>query len=47
MTIEEKNMELYRKQVDILDKFLARNAISREEYERNIRELNSKMLIEK
>ena len=46
MTIEEKNMELYRKQVDILDKFLARNAISKEEYDRSIKELNSKMLVE-
>ena len=44
ITIEEKNMELYRKQVDIHDKFLARNAISKEEHDRSLKELNRKMI---
>lgn len=44
MTIEEKNIELYRKQVDILDKFLVRKAVSQDDYDRIICELNNRML---
>ena len=39
----KKNHQLYLSQVETLKKFLERNAISRAEYERSLRDLTVKM----
>lgn len=40
---EEKRRELFLKQKDLLDTFLVRNAISREQYDKSLGDLQSKM----
>ena len=40
---EEKKRELFLKQKNLLDTFLERNAISREQYEKSLGDLQSKM----
>ena len=40
---KEKNHQLYLKQKAILDTFLARNAISRKQYEKSLHDLTEKM----
>ncbi len=43
MTPEEKKIQLYIKQKNMLDSFLARNAISRAQYDKSLGDLTEKM----
>lgn len=43
---EEKKRELYLRQKDLLDKFLERGAISRQQYEKSLGDLTTKMGME-
>lgn len=45
MSLEEKNIELYYKQVEVLNLFLERNAISKAQYEKSLSDLTAKMKI--
>ena len=41
LTVEEKALQLYENQIQLLDTFLARNAISRQQYEKSLRALRT------
>lgn len=43
MTPEEKKIQLYIKQKNMLDSFLARNAISKAQYDKSLGDLTVKM----
>ena len=43
MTPEEKKHDLYLRQVHLLQTFLSRNAISRGQYDKSLRDLTEKM----
>lgn len=43
LTPEEKRAELYRKQKELLDTFLERNAISKAQYDKSLSDLTEKM----
>ena len=43
LTPSQKTTELYRKQKDLLDTFLAHHAISRAQYEKSLGDLTEKM----
>ncbi len=43
LTPSQKKIELYRKQKDLLDTFLAHHAISRAQYEKSLGDLTEKM----
>ena len=43
MTHEQKNHELYLKQKALLDQFLEKGAISREQHDKSLRDLTEKM----
>ena len=43
LTSEEKKAELYRKQKELLDMFLERNAISKAQYDKSLSDLTEKM----
>ena len=43
---EEKKRDLYLRQKDLLDKFLERGAISRQQYEKSLGDLTEKMGME-
>lgn len=43
MTPDEKKLQLYIKQKNMLDSFLARNAISRVQYDKSLGDLTEKM----
>lgn len=43
LTYEEKNRLLFLRQKRLLDMFLERNAISKAQYEKSLRDLTSKM----
>lgn len=43
MTPEEKKIQLYIKQKNMLDSFLARNAISQAQYDKSLGDLTEKM----
>ena len=43
LTPEEKKAELYRKQKELLDTFLERNAISKAQYDKSLGDLTEKM----
>ena len=43
LTPLQKKIELYRKQKDLLDTFLAHHAISRAQYEKSLGDLTEKM----
>ena len=43
MSAEEKNKQLFRKQKELLDLFLEKGAISREQHDRSLRDLRRKM----
>ena len=43
LTPSQKKIELYRKQKDLLDTFLAHHAISRAKYEKSLGDLTEKM----
>ena len=43
LTPEEKKIELYRKQKELLDMFLERNAISKAQYDKSLGDLTEKM----
>ncbi|MDY4887237.1 MAG: hypothetical protein SO533_06310 [Eubacteriales bacterium] len=43
LTPEEKKIQLYIKQKNMLDSFLARNAISRAQYDKSLGDLTEKM----
>ena len=43
MSPEEKKIQLYLKQKAILDGFLIRNAISKEQYEKSLSDMTEKM----
>ena len=43
MSAEEKNRQLFRKQKELLDLFLEKGAISREQHDRSLRDLRRKM----
>ena len=43
LTCEEKNMILYQKQKALLDTFLEKKAITREQYEKSLHDLTEKM----
>ena len=43
LTPEEKKAELYRKQKELLDMFLERNAISKAQYDKSLSDLTEKM----
>ena len=43
MTPEEKKKQLYIKQKNMLDSFLARNAISKAQYDKSLGDLTEKM----
>ena len=43
MTPKEKKIQLYIKQKNMLDSFLARNAISRAQYDKSLGDLTEKM----
>ena len=45
LTPEEKKIELYRKQKELLDMFLERNAISKAQYDKSLGDLTEKMAI--
>lgn len=45
LTPEEKHRELYYRQVEVLKKFLERNAISKAQYEKSLHDLTEKMNI--
>ena len=47
LTPEEKKRQLYEKQVAMLQSFLERNAISKEQYEKSLHDLTEKMWDEK
>lgn len=40
---EEKKQELYRRQKELLDRFLERRAITLEQYNKGLSEMNKKM----
>lgn len=44
LTPEEKKAELYRKQKELLDMFLERNAISKAQYDKSLGDLTSILL---
>ena len=43
LTYSEKNHELFMKQKNLLDMFLEKGAISRDQYEKSLRDLTIKM----
>lgn len=43
LTYEEKNQELFKREVELLKKFLERNAISGEQYDKCMTELKKKI----
>ncbi len=43
MTPEEKRQQLFRQQKETLEAFLARNAITRAQYDRGLREMTAAM----
>ena len=43
MTHEEKNRLLYQRQKELLDTFLEKNAISKEQHDKSLRDLTEKM----
>ena len=43
LTPEQKKRQLYEKQKVLLDTFLERNAISREQYDKSLHDLTEKM----
>ena len=43
LTLEQKKRQLYAKQVAMLQGFLERNAISKEQYEKSLHDLTEKM----
>ena len=43
LTPEEKKRQLYEKQVAMLQGFLERNAISKEQYEKSLHDMTEKM----
>ena len=43
LTPEEKRHELYRKQKDLLDEFLARGAITQAQHDKSLHDLTVKM----
>ena len=43
LTPEEKKAELYRKQKELLDTFLERNAISKAQYDKSLGDLTEQM----
>ena len=43
MTYDEKNRALYERQKKLLDLFLEKNAISRQQYEKSLHDLTEKM----
>ncbi len=43
LTYEEKNHHLYLTQKDVLEKFRERHAISQEQYDKSLHDLNEKM----
>ena len=43
LSFEEKNHQLYLRQKDLLDGFLARGAISQAQHDRSLRDLTEKM----
>ena len=43
LTPEEKKAELYRKQKELLNTFLERNAISKAQYDKSLGDLTEKM----
>ncbi|MDO4939512.1 MAG: hypothetical protein Q4E54_06085 [Lachnospiraceae bacterium] len=43
MSPEQKKRHLYEHQKDILDKFLKRGAISKQQYDKSLRDLTEKM----
>lgn len=43
----EKKRQLYLHQKDVLDKFLERGAISRQQYEKSLNDMTAKMGMEK
>ena len=43
LTPEEKKRQLYEKQVAMLQSFLERNAISKEQYEKSLHDMTEKM----
>lgn len=43
LTPEEKKAELYRKQKELLDMFLERNAISKAQHDKSLGDLTEKM----
>ena len=45
LTPEEKKAELYRKQKELLDMFLERNAISKAQYDKSLGDLTEKMVM--
>lgn len=47
LSIEEKRVKLYLSQKQLLDAFLERNAISKEQYEKSLNDLTIKMNMEK
>ena len=46
LTPEEKKKQLYIKQKKLLDTFLERNAISKMQYEKSLRDLTEKMCMQ-
>ena len=47
LSIEEKRVKLYLSQKQLLDAFLERNAISKQQYEKSLNDLTEKMNMEK
>lgn len=45
LSIEEKNRELFYRQKELLDTFLERHAISKEQYDKSLGDLVAKMMI--
>ena len=43
LSYEEKNRVLYERQKHMLEEFLARNAISKQQYEKSLHDLTEKM----
>ena len=43
LSAEEKRIRLYLQQKEVLDDFVARNAISREQYEKSLQDMTEKM----
>ena len=47
LTYDEKNKALYERQKKLLDLFLEKNAISRQQYEKSLHDLTEEMNIRK